>query len=150
MTTVNTTAGSADSMLRHSVLSLFVAGAIAVLVFHQGAWTILHFLGLAGPPFPFAATKPLGIPVVWSLVFWGGVWGIIFGLVEKHFPGGAMYWVVALVFGAIFPTLVAWFVAAPLKGQPMAAGWEPTRMMFGLIVNGAWGLGTALLLRWRA
>jgi hypothetical protein len=48
--------------------------------------------------------------------------------------------------GAIGPTLVAWFIVAPLKGQPAAAGWELPRMITGLIINGAWGLGTALLI----
>jgi hypothetical protein len=50
----------------------------------------------------------------------------------------------AIIFGAIAPTLVAWFVVAPLKGQALAAGWVPARMAIGPIVNGAWGLGTAI------
>ena len=54
---------------------------------------------------------------------------------------------VAIVFGAVLPTLVAWFVAAPLKGQPMAGGWKLQAMMIGPIVNAAWGLGTALIYR---
>ena len=52
-----------------------------------------------------------------------------------------------------FSTLVAWFVVAPLKGQPVAAGFVPTRMAIGPIVNGAWGLGAGIALlpfaRWR-
>ncbi|MNC88277.1 hypothetical protein D3C83_40770 [compost metagenome] len=50
------------------------------------------------------------------------------------------------MFGAIFPTLVAWFVVAPLKGQPVAAGGAIPGMLTGLIINGAWGIGTALFL----
>ena len=50
----------------------------------------------------------------------------------------------SLVAGAVLPTLVAWFVVAPLKGQPMVAGFVPMAMAFGVIVNGAWGFGTGL------
>jgi hypothetical protein len=46
----------------------------------------------------------------------------------------------------VLPTLVAWFGVAPLKGQPVAAGFSPTAMMIGPIVNGAWGLGTGIAL----
>ena len=46
----------------------------------------------------------------------------------------------------IFPTLVAWFVVAPLKGLPMAGGFKPNNMITGLCVNAAWGLGTGILL----
>src|SRR5919199_900381 len=53
----------------------------------------------------------------------------------------------ALLFGAIAPTLVAWFLVAPLKNQPIAGGFQPAAMLTGLLVNGAWGIGTALLLR---
>lgn len=134
---------------RYHPLALFAAGAIAVLVFHQGALTVLHGFGLVGEPFPVEPTWPLGIPVIWSITFWGGVWGIVFGAVEPRFPRGAMYWAAAFVFGAVFPTLVAWFVVAPLKGDPLAGGWNLARMWIGPLLNGAWGLGTALLLRWR-
>jgi hypothetical protein len=43
--------------------------------------------------------------------------------------------------------LVAWFIVAPLKIQPVAGGFQPAAMVTGLLVNGAWGVGTALLLR---
>jgi hypothetical protein len=93
-----------------------------------------------------AATAPFGIPQVISLAFWGGVWGMLFAMVENRFPRGALYWLSAFLFGAVFPTLVAWFVVAPLKGLALAGGWQMNRMMTGLLINGAWGIGTALLL----
>lgn len=136
-------------LFRRHPLTFFVAGALAVLVFHQGALTVLHLLGITGPPFPTEATRPFGVPQIWSIVFWGGLWGILFGAVEQRFPTGAMYWLAAFLFGAIFPTLVAWFIVAPLKGDPIAAGWVPARMWIGPVINGAWGLGTGLLLAWR-
>ena len=53
----------------------------------------------------------------------------------------------AILFGAIFPTLAAWFIVAPLKHMPIAGGWKPKAMMIGPLVNGAWGFGTALVYR---
>src|SRR5262245_28853075 len=92
-------------LFRHNVVALFAAGFISVLVFQAGTNAILYALGwVPNPPFganSYAATKPFGVPAVWSFAFWGGVWGIVFGLVEKHFPRGLLYYVCAFLFGAI-------------------------------------------------
>lgn len=135
--------------LSHNVFFLFAAGALSVLVFQMGMATILNLIGMPTGAFPMGATKPLGVPQTWSLAFWGGVWGIVFGAVERYFPKEALYWVAAFLFGAIFPTLVLWFVVFPLKGIPVAAGGDIARMTTHVLNHGAWGLGTALLLRWR-
>jgi hypothetical protein len=125
----------------------FFAGFIAVLLFHQPVLALLNQLGIAkGNVYSLRSTVPLGVPQVISLAFWGGVWGIVFAAIEHRFPRGAMYWVCAFLFGAIFPTLVAWFIVAPMKGLPLAGGWEFNRMLTGFLINGAWGFGTALLL----
>src|SRR3954466_7505522 len=103
----------------------FVAGFIAVLLFHQPVVAALAALGMikAGV-YSMTATAPLGVPQVISLSFWGGMWGIVFALCEHRFPRGGVYWVYAFLFGAIFPTLVAWFVVSPIKHNPMAGGWQ--------------------------
>jgi hypothetical protein len=125
----------------------FFAGFIAVLLFHQPVLALLNQLGIAkGNVYSLRSTVPLGVPQVISLAFWGGVWGIVFAAIEHRFPRSAMYWVCAFLFGAIFPTLVAWFIVAPMKGLPLAGGWEFNRMLTGFLINGAWGCGTALLL----
>jgi hypothetical protein len=54
--------------------------------------------------------------------------------------------VAAVLFGAFALSLVAWFVVAPLKSLPVAEGGRPAAIATGLLVNGAWGFGTALLL----
>lgn len=128
---------------RH-LLAGFIAGAVAVLLFHQGAWAALHAAGMAPrAPFPMQPTAPFGVPQLWSLAFWGGVWGVVLAALFHSLQAGRLI-LAGIVFGAIAPTLVAWFLVAPLKGQPVAAGWSPAGMMFGLLVNGAWGLGTGL------
>ncbi|MBV8890312.1 MAG: hypothetical protein JO267_01945 [Alphaproteobacteria bacterium] len=126
----------------------FVAGFLATLIFHQIGLEILHVVGMTpGTPYNTAPVPPFGVPQILSLAFWGGVWGIVFVLVEPwlaRFPAG--YWVGAILFGAIFPTAVAWFVVRPLKGLPVGGVFVWPGILVGPIVNGLWGLGTALFL----
>src|SRR6266704_1779344 len=96
MTTTSSAAGT-TSLFRHSPISLFAAGFISVLVFQMGAW---------------------------SFAFWGGIWGLVYGLVERYFPEGPLYFVAAFLFGAILPVAVLWFVVFPLKGRPIANDWQ--------------------------
>lgn len=132
--------------MRH-ILFAFVAGFLATLVFHQGGLALLHAAGLTDrAPFSMSLTEPLGVPQVISLAFWGGVWGIVLAaLLRQRAPRGG-FLLRALIFGAVLPTLVALFVVAPLKDQPIAAGGDPRIIAGGLILNGLWGLGTALFL----
>jgi hypothetical protein len=131
----------------HKLFYGFVAGFLAVLLFHQPTLAILTELGVAkASVYSARPTAPFGVPQVVSIAFWGGIWGIVFAAIEHRLPRRALYWVYAFGFGAIFPTLVAWFVVAPLKGLPAAGAWQSARMITGLVINGAWGVGTALLL----
>lgn len=119
-------------------LNAFVAGLIATLVFHQGAVALLHVLGLsARGAYVVDPTGPLHAPAVLSLAFWGGVWGVSLYAVLSRIRGEAQYWLVALGFGAALPSVVAWFVVLPLKGQPAAGGWQPAVLLIALVVNGA-------------
>jgi phosphotransferase system glucose/maltose/N-acetylglucosamine-specific IIC component len=126
----------------------FIAGFVSVLLFHQGMLALLHTVNFTPrAPYPTAPTQPLGISQIWSSAFWGGIWGLIWVVIAPRFQKNKSYWLAALVFGAIVPTLVAWFVVAPLKGQPIAGGWKLVGIVTGLLVNGAWGVGTAGVLR---
>ena len=128
-------------------LFAFLAGFIATLTFHQGMLFVLHKGGLwPKPPFPMARTRPFGIPAVFSLALWGGVWGVLLWLVVRNDVGTA-YWVYATLFGAILPSIVALFIVFPMKGLPPADGGNPKVIIPVLVLNGAWGFGTALLMR---
>lgn len=130
------------------LLLAFVAGFVAVLAFHQPTLWVLAQAGITqAAPYAMKTVPPLGLPQFISGAFWGGVWGILFYLVSRRWSPGSSYWIKAFLFGMILPTLVAWFVVAPLKGLPIAAGGKFNGMLTGLCVNAAWGLGTALLLR---
>ena len=58
---------------------------------------------------------------------------------------GPAYWSSWILVGAVALTAVAFFVVAPIKGEPIPALWP--RFAVGFLLNGAWGFGTALLLR---
>ena len=126
-----------------TLLFAFLAGVIATLVFHQGLLQLLHLAGKV----PMAAwnmepSVPLGVPKVLSLAFWGGLWGIpLWALIYKR--SGAAHWLLALVLGALLPSLVAWFVVFPIKGIAL----NSTLIGGALLLNGAWGLGVALCMR---
>jgi hypothetical protein len=133
-----------DASVLRWVLVGFIAGALSVVIFHQGAAALLYALELTKrAPFSFQPTQPFGVPQLLSIAFWGGIWGMVFAVLFARLDGAKLV-ISSLVFGAIFPTLVAWFVVAPLKGQPMAGGFAPMAMLIGPIVNGAWGLGTGI------
>ncbi len=128
-------------------LIAFVAGFIAVLIFHQGMLSLLAAVGITGrSPFPDSPTWPLGLAQIWSSAFFGGLWGLVLVALHKRFPAKVTnYWLSVGVFGALAPTLVNWFIVAPLQGGPIAGGWVPAAILTGLLVNASWGLGTALL-----
>jgi hypothetical protein len=126
------------------ILIAFVAGFIATLVFHQPVLALLHQLGhTTRAAYAMKPVPPFGVPSVISLSFRGGVWGVIMMPVITRWPGAA-FWIAAILFGAILPTLVAAFIVAPLKHMPIS-GKPGTQLMIGLLLNGAWGFGTALI-----
>jgi len=125
----------------------FVAGFLATLIFHQGLWYIFNHTGVIPPSraaWALDAIPPFGVPSVLSKAFWGGLWGLVLTAVLAQLTG-ATWWTAWIVVGAVALTAVAFFVVPPLKGEPMQA--MGPRFLIGLSVNGAWGFGTALLLR---
>jgi hypothetical protein len=143
--------GTADWF--RSLVVGFVSGAGAVVVFHQGAAAVLHAMDLtARIPYSLEPTRPFGVPQLWSLAFWGGIWGIALAATLARLEGVGLV-LASTSLGAVLPTMIAWFVVAPLKGQPIAAGAVPPAMAVGVALNALWGLGTGLGLasyeRWR-
>jgi hypothetical protein len=127
----------------------FVAGALAVLIFHQGVVAIFY-LATGGPrvPYSLAPTDPLGVPAVLSSAFFGGLWGaLMLSVFADRFERRRAQALAGLLFGAVLPSAVALFLVFPLKGKPLAGGWDASLIGFALLVNGAWGIGTVLLAR---
>ena len=125
----------------------FFAGFLSTLLFHQGVLAILHGAG-ATPrkPWVLAPTPPFGVPAVVSLAFFGGLWGVLIWRMIRG-ASGPRHWILALLLGAVLPTAVALLVVLPLKGLPVGGGWKPDLVVGALLLNGAWGLGVALLMR---
>lgn len=125
----------------------FIAGFAATLIFHQGVWYLLNQVGVIPadrPAWAMASIAPFGVPNVISKAIWGGLWGAALALVLCQLSGAA-YWAAWIVVGALALTLVAFFVVPLIKAQPIPALWP--RFGIGCLVNGAWGVGTALFLR---
>jgi len=129
-------------------LRAFLGGFLSTLVFHQAVIEVFYVMGaFSRAPWNMAPVPPFGVPAVISLAFWGGLWGIALWPTLRIATGSA-YWIRALVLGAIGPTAVALLVVVPLKTHVFPPALDPKLIVGGLIVNGAWGLGLALLMKW--
>jgi hypothetical protein len=129
------------------LVKAFAAGFASTLVFHQGLLTLFYLAAVVPrAPYDLRAVPPMAIPAVISLAFWGGAWGVAIWPFLKHLAGPA-YWLRALAISAIASGSVTLFIVSPLKGMPMAGGWNPKVIVSTLLLNGTWGLGMALLMR---
>lgn len=125
------------SSLPRWILTGLIAGGVSVLIFHQGVAELLYHAGvISNAPYPMGATQPFGVPAIWSMVFWGAVWGGILAATLSRLQAAALI-AASIVFGAIVPTLIAGLIVAPIKHAPFSVG-------VALAVNAAWGLGTGL------
>ncbi len=150
----------------------FAAGVLSVLTFHQAVWEVLHLVNVPGfalpPAYPTDRLIPYGMPRIVNMCFWGGVYGLVFGLLPS-WPR-VPRWLTGLAFGIV--TAVLALVLVPLikryqpgagwfslktyttmlnitftYGLPMSGGsWSPTTWLRSLLVNGVWGLGMGLIM----
>ncbi|MEQ1715558.1 MAG: hypothetical protein ABL907_06185 [Hyphomicrobium sp.] len=144
----------------------FIAGALAVLIFHQGMYVLIQQLlkmGMLGAP-PLGGTPwnlgadpgAYGMPRVLNQAFWGGLWGIVFAHMIEVMPGPN--WLRGFIFGCIFPMLLgSWLVVAMIKGTPLMSnafakgGFNIMSLRNGFLLNGvAFGIGLGLLYPWLA
>ena len=129
-----------------ALVMAFIAGVVAVPVFHQILLGLMYMAGIVPfAPFDWAPTKPFGVPSWISISFWGGVWGVVFALTVRRWFSGVAYWIASAVIGGVALTLVFMFVVVPLK-----SGALPPNMVglfiIGFLLNAAWGIGWALFL----
>jgi hypothetical protein len=124
----------------------FVAGVLAVAVFHQTAVLVLGFVGLGeGTFYSFRPTAPFGVPRVMSQMFWGGVWGVVFAAVVDRFPARWPAVAAGLLFSFCGPVLFGWTVVAAARGQPLFGGLNSTSMVASVLTNGTYGIGLGLI-----
>jgi hypothetical protein len=118
-----------------------VVGAMAVVLSSH----VLSWLGLvvAGPiPFPIA----LKSPGIYQPLFWGGLWGILFGLLIK--PGRKRLYLVDFLY-VLAPMLATFLFFLPMGGAGFFglkhAG--PAFPLYVLLVNLPFGIVVALTAR---
>jgi hypothetical protein len=138
--------------LRRAVLG-FVAAALSVLVAHESVVYVLNALGRLSrrawtltPPIP-----PFGVPYLLNLVFWGGLWGILFAFIHPLLPG-RMMWLKGLIYGAIIVVLGGWILVPLIKGQLLGlpnqelfGGFDPQRMLNSTLIVCGYGLGLGII-----
>lgn len=124
----------------------FLAGALSVFTFHQWMWGILYAVGyMHAAPYPTYLVAPFGVPRIIDLAFWGGVWGAGFGLVQPFFSGRLPTLSGGLVLGTL-AALVGIFIVPVIKGGIAPAGVPAKVFVIAFLINGCWGIGTALYL----
>jgi hypothetical protein len=132
----------------------FVAGALAVLIFHQGMYVLMQQMGLPlrGAPFNMSPNQAaFGLPVLVNQMFWGGLWGIAFAWVIDALPGPN--WLRGLIFGCLGPILLGGFIlVAYFKQQPYfggafdKGGFNPMAWRNTFLLNGVgFGIGLGLI-----
>lgn len=126
----------------------FGAGFLSVLIFQMATIAVLQAAGVSFSfsPWSMEPVPPFGVPRSFSAAFWGGLWGIVYALLEPRLTGWVGWLAGGLVF-SILPVLVLWFVVLPLKGLPLGGGFAPAGMLIGVAVHAAFGLGTAVFFR---
>jgi hypothetical protein len=128
----------------------FIAGVLGMLVFHQPTSALLQLID--GRPVSvyrwLPAVPPFGIPSLINICFWGGLWGIVFYWLVRQFRGRWPAWAIGFIAGAVLTAGVGWFIVAPLKGQPVAQGFNWPQMWRSPLIHGMFGLGSALFAEW--
>lgn len=127
----------------------FFAGLLSVVTFFFAAWALLRAGGMipatAEPIWSLKGVPPFGVPRAINLAFWGGVWGLVLNLAFGGLRGAA-YWLAWLLAGAIAVSAMAIFGVPLIKGQ-VIANIPLQRYINSGILNGVFGLGTAIWLR---
>jgi hypothetical protein len=141
----------APSGSRNVVLG-FIAAAIAVVIVHQGIILALTQAGLIkGTPWSMAPIPPFGVPQILNSIFWGGLWGVLYALINDRLPGGVA-WLKGLIYGLLIVVFSNWLILPFIKGivlgqknQAFFAGGDPQRLLAGVLILGGFGIATALI-----
>lgn len=133
------------STLGRAIVIGFAAAVLSVLIFHQGTiWGMRELGWINARPWNLATrVPPYGVPVLVNLCFWGGLYGIVIGVLLRttRLPPLLTGFVVG-----VCAALVGWTIVPMIKGGPLFAGGNANALLRGALINGAFGWGTALIL----
>ncbi len=143
----------------------FIAAVLAVLLVHQPiiwgfikaglitappngpAPAVYNMAAFGGAPVVIAnAFKGFGFtgfPVLFNQMFWGGMWGVAYSLVNTKIPGPTL--VKGLLYGLFMLVVANWIVIPAIRGTPMFAGLVPVRMAVGATINIGFCVALALI-----
>jgi hypothetical protein len=140
--------GAPRPVTARTVLLGFAAGVLSVLVVFQGALWLLNAAGLIPlRPYSLQPIPPFGVPQFANQAFWGGLWGIVLAAVLRRAPRLPDL-LFGFAFGAVALNIVVWFVLPAIKGTAYFGGGDPKRIATVVFLNGTFGWGAALILRW--
>jgi len=123
----------------------FVAGALAMVTFHQPAAGVLHALG-SFPVAPFDLDpKPSGLPAMVQGMLWSGGWGVLFLLLHRLRPETPLV-PAAILYCATVPVGFLFLILASMQGAPPAFGMPAALALSVVAAHAAWGFGIALWL----
>ena len=127
----------------------FIAGFLSTLIFSSGMIAIFYAAGAAVPfaPWSMEPVPPFGVPQSLSAAFFGGLWGVVYAFLEPKFTARLGWWSGGLVFGAVLPLSVLWFVVMPLKGLPIGGGFALSTVPVDIVLHAVFGLGTSIIFR---
>lgn len=125
-----------------------------MVIVHQGIIYLLTTAGLVkGTPWSLAPVAPFGVPQIVNSIFWGGLWGALYGVIHDMLPGGSD-WLKGLIYGLAIVVVSNWIAIPLIKGillgqkdQAFFAGFDPSRMLAGVLILGGFGIATALIYR---
>jgi hypothetical protein len=140
-----------SGILGRAVLGV-LAAALSVLFAHESVVYVLNALGRVSrrawtmtPAIP-----PFGVPYLLNLVFWGGLWGILFAFIHPLLPG-RMMWLKGLIFGAMVVVFGGWILVPLIKGQLLGlpnqelfSAFDVQRMLNSTLIVCGYGLGLGI------
>jgi hypothetical protein len=143
------------------ILVGFAAAVLAVLLVHQPIIAALaaakvipsvayNLAPLKNAPVMVASVfGSLGMggwPTLFNLLFWGGLWGALYGVAFAPLPMAG--WLKGLLLGIAVVVAGNWLLVPWIKGQPLFGNFEPTRMVITAVLNVPFGIATALFYGW--
>ena len=132
---------------RLGIIESFVAGALALLTFHQPFVAILDRFGL----YPVAAyvmdPTLIGLPLLVQQMLWSGAWVVLFAKGFDRWLRPVLGLAVGvMLYCATVPIAFLFLVLAPAQGHAIAFAMPPLTMLLVIASHIVWGLGVALWL----
>ena len=136
-----------------SIVLGFIAGAIATFTVHEfiselfaNYWTGWDRISWNTAPIVNSVYPDLAVPQIVSDMFWGGLWGSVFGLILGPRPQGPLTYK-GIIMGLLGPALLGVFLAVPiLSGRfPPFFGGDASKIIPVLFILAGFGAATCWL-----